>query len=257
MRCRSRCGTWRSTGRTPEWRAGQASATGLAEPQLSPLRLNSFRASGGRHMRQTTRSKRSVTAAARPARPENCLRPVPAHAARRDARAAQPGAPWTGIRRGSASACSKRRGRGGADHRADPADRCGRCRFWSRSRGHGAGRGMRMGDAPLLALWIPRGAQGIRRHRGHRHPVPGLRPAALERELGFDQHRRHRHALLRQHHDEHVPRVPGSAVAGPVTITYWSSATSSMVERASTMAGTGEPVPAIADLASCRRIFFR
>ncbi len=116
-------------------------------------------------------------------------------------------------------------------------------------------RGMRMGYAPLLALLEPARARGYQAPRRHRHPLPGLCAARAGDESWASSALRHRHALLRQHHDRELPRIPRPAVDRPGDH-HLSGIPRRLSRRAALRRrpGAGDPVPAAADLASCRRI---
>ena len=138
-------------------------------------------------------------------------------------RAAAEGAQWTGITTRIAERLLET---GAVDAvltmAPDPDDR------WQpgagagdRRRRHGACRGMRMGYAPLLALLEPARGGGHKRARGHRHPLPGLCAARAGSRARLRAALRHRHALLRQHHDRALPRIPRAGRRpAPETITY-------------------------------------
>ena len=119
-------------------------------------------------------------------------------------------------------------------------------------------RGMRMGYAPLLALLEPARARGFKRLAVIGIPCQVYALRALEQELGFERlyvigtpcsdntttERFHEFLALladrpRQHHLSGVPRRLSCRTA----LRGWP--------------GEGNPVPATADLASCRAISFR
>ena len=96
---------------------------------------------------------------------------------------------------------------------------------------------MRMGYAPLLALLEPARARGFRRLAVIGIPCQVYALRALEQRARLGAALRDRHAVLRQHHDRALPRLPGAAGGRPRTPSpIWNSAPTTMWSCASSMA---------------------